>query len=149
MAAMHHGGQLRQATTLLCSGACCCCSAQYPGQHVVSHIFVTLNSAAHCKLQVAGLVVWFGTLAGYYALFVPMLYGAAWQASAIVLYSAASAVVFCTYLLVRCAHALFMAHAACGLDCCGDAVWLAACSLTDPSDDSSDGPLYCDHCQVK
>jgi hypothetical protein len=40
-------------------------------------------------------------MAGYYALFVPMLLHAAWQVAAIVLYSVATAAVFCTYLVVR------------------------------------------------
>jgi hypothetical protein len=54
------------------------------------------------RSQVAALVLWWGTLAGYYALFVPMLLQPAWRVAAIVLYSMGTAVVLWTYLLVRC-----------------------------------------------
>lgn len=52
-------------------------------------------------LQVASLLVWFTTVAGFYALEVPMLPSVAWQAATAVLYSLATVVVFCAYFKVR------------------------------------------------
>lgn len=47
------------------------------------------------------MIVWFGTLAGFYALFVPVLPSVAWQTAAAVAYGVATLGVFCAYFWVR------------------------------------------------
>jgi hypothetical protein len=54
-----------------------------------------------CARQVASLVVWFGTIAGFYALFVPILPSYAWQVATTALYTVATAAIFCAYFVVR------------------------------------------------
>lgn len=61
--------------------------------HVLSHVLLAL--------QAASLFVWFSTVAGFYALYVPVLPSAVWQATTAVLYAAATGAVLCTYFLVR------------------------------------------------
>lgn len=54
-----------------------------------------------CALQVAALVVWFATIAGFYALFVPVLPSYAWQVATAVGYTVATAAIFVAYFVVR------------------------------------------------
>jgi len=59
------------------------------------------SSSGALLLQVAALVVWFSTVAGFYALFIPVLSSVAWQATAAALYTTATIAAFCTYFAVR------------------------------------------------
>lgn len=77
-----------------------------PGQHhnlrgAVVPLQVHVSSQVLLVLQVASLFVWFSTVAAFYALYLPVLPNAVWQATAAVLYTVATGAVFCTYFLTR------------------------------------------------
>ena len=67
--------------------------------------FPDLEWKAGCNwlllMQVVALLVWFSTVAGCYALFIPVLPNAQWQAPAAALYAVANLAVFHTYFAVR------------------------------------------------
>lgn len=65
------------------------------------HLAIWASLGTLLLLQVASLFVWFSTVAGFYALEVPMLPSVAWQAATAVLYSGCTVAVFCAYFKVR------------------------------------------------